>query len=47
VKALARGVGETAERISREQIEAARRMVMSAVMASSTITNLAIASKHA
>lgn len=42
VKALARGVGETAERISREQIEAARSMVMSAIMASSTVMNLAI-----
>ena len=42
VKALARGDGETAERISREQIEAARNMVLSAIMTSSTAMNLVI-----
>jgi DNA-binding GntR family transcriptional regulator len=42
VKALARGDGETAERISREQIEAARNMVLSAIMTSSTVMNLVI-----
>ncbi|MBI4192750.1 MAG: GntR family transcriptional regulator [Betaproteobacteria bacterium] len=42
VKALARGDGETAERISREQIESARNMVLSAVMTSSTVMNLAL-----
>lgn len=42
VKALARGDGETAERISRKQIEAARNMVMSAIMSSSTAMNLAV-----
>ncbi len=47
VKALARGVGETAERISREQIEAARNMVTSAILTSSTIMNLAITGDHA
>ncbi len=42
VKALARGDSETAERISREQIEAARGMVLSAIMTSNTVMNLAI-----
>ena len=42
VKALARGDGETAERISREQIEAARGMLLSAIMTSNTVMNLAI-----
>ena len=42
VKALARGDGETAERISREQIESARSMVLSAIMTSSTLMNLVI-----
>ncbi len=46
VKALARGDGETAERISREQIEAARNMVLSAIMTSSTVMNLAITSEN-
>jgi DNA-binding GntR family transcriptional regulator len=45
VKALARGDGETAERISREQIEAARNMVLSAIMTSSTMMNLVIAAE--
>jgi DNA-binding GntR family transcriptional regulator len=42
LKALTRGDGETAERISREQIEAARSMVLSAIMTSNTVMNLAI-----
>jgi DNA-binding GntR family transcriptional regulator len=42
VKALARGDRETAERISREQIESARNMVLSAIMTSTTVMNLAI-----
>ncbi len=42
VKALARGDGETAQRISREQIEAARSMVLSAIMTSGTVMNLVI-----
>lgn len=46
-KALARGDGEAAERISREQIEAARNMVLNAIMTSSTVLNLAITSDNA
>ncbi|HUP95110.1 MAG TPA: GntR family transcriptional regulator [Burkholderiales bacterium] len=42
VKALARGDGETAERICREQIEASRNMVLSAVLTSRSVMNLAI-----
>lgn len=42
VKALTRGDGETAQRISREEIEAARGMVLSAIMTSNTVMNLAI-----
>jgi len=42
VKALARGDGATAERICREQIEAARSMVLSAILTSSSVMNLAI-----
>ncbi len=42
LKALARGDGETAERISREQVEAARNMVLSAILTSSTVMNLAL-----
>ena len=42
VKALSRGDGETAERISREQIDAVRGMVRSAIMTSSAVMNLAI-----
>ena len=41
-KALARGDGDTAERICREQIEAARGMVLSAILASRTVMNLAL-----
>ena len=46
VKALARGDGETAERIAREQIESARNMVLSAIMTSSTVMNLAITGEN-
>ena len=46
VKALARGDSETAQRISREQIEAARGMVLSAIMTSNTVMNLAITSER-
>mgnify|MGYP001610423124 FL=1 len=42
MKALARGDGETAERICREQIEAARGMVLSAILTSGSVMNLAI-----
>jgi DNA-binding GntR family transcriptional regulator len=42
VRALARGDGETAERVCREQIEASRSMVLSAVLTSRSIMNLAI-----
>lgn len=42
MKALARGDSETAERISREQIEAARNMVLSTILTSSSVMNLAI-----
>ena len=42
VKALARGDGETAERICREQIEASRNMVLSAVLTSRSVMTLAI-----
>ena len=42
VKALARGDGETAERICREQIEASRNMVLSAILTSRSVMNLPI-----
>ena len=42
VKALARGDGDTAERICREQIETARGMVLSAILTSSSVMNLAL-----
>jgi DNA-binding GntR family transcriptional regulator len=42
VKALTRGDGSTAERICREQIEAARGMVLSAILTSSSVMNLAL-----
>ena len=42
VKALARGDGETAERICREQIEASRNMLLSAILTSRSVMNLAI-----
>lgn len=46
VKALERGDSGTAERISREQIEAARGMVLSAILSSSTVMNLALGMEH-
>jgi len=46
LKALARGDGETAERISREQVEAARNMVLSAILTSSTVMNLALTGEN-
>lgn len=39
-KALARGDGDTAERICREQIEAARAMVLSAILTSRSVISL-------
>lgn len=42
VKALARGDGESAERISREQIEASRNMVVSAILTSRSVMSLPI-----
>ena len=42
VKALLRGNGDVAERLAREQIEAARAMVLSAVMSSRSVMNLAL-----
>ena len=42
VKALERGDSGTAERICREQIETARGMVLSAILASSSVMNLAL-----
>jgi DNA-binding GntR family transcriptional regulator len=42
VKALARGDGDAAERICREQIETARNMVLSAILTSGSVLNLAL-----
>ena len=42
IKALARGDGDTAERICREQIETARSTVLSAILTSSSVMNLAL-----
>ena len=42
VKALARGDGDTAHRVCREQIESARNMVLSAVLTSKSIMNVAL-----
>jgi len=42
VKALSRGDGETASGICREQIEAARSMVLGAILASKSVMNLPI-----
>jgi DNA-binding GntR family transcriptional regulator len=42
LKALVRGNGDMAERLAREQIEAARSMVLSAVMSSRSVMNLAL-----
>jgi DNA-binding GntR family transcriptional regulator len=46
VKALARGDGDTAERICREQIETARNMVLSAILTSGSVLNLALESEE-
>lgn len=46
VKALARGDGATAERICREQIEAARAMVLSAVLTSHAVLSVAIGAER-
>ncbi|HXF67171.1 MAG TPA: GntR family transcriptional regulator [Burkholderiales bacterium] len=42
LKALVRGDGEAAERIAREQIEAARNMALAAVLTSGAVMNLAL-----
>jgi DNA-binding GntR family transcriptional regulator len=42
IKALARGDGEQAERLCRAQIEASRQMVVSAILTSRSVMNLAI-----
>ena len=42
VKALLRGDGGTAERVCRDQIESTRSMVLSAILTSSSVINLAI-----
>jgi DNA-binding GntR family transcriptional regulator len=47
VKALARGDGETAERICRDQIEASRNMLLSAILTSRSVMNLAITADDA
>lgn len=47
VKALARGDGETAERICREQIEASRNMVLSAILTSRSVMSLSITTDEA
>jgi DNA-binding GntR family transcriptional regulator len=47
LKAFARGDAETAERISREQIVAARNMMSGAILTSSTVLNLAAIGEHA
>ena len=46
MKALSRGDGDTAERISRDQIESARNMVLSAILTSSSVMNLALAASR-
>ncbi|HKA40589.1 MAG TPA: GntR family transcriptional regulator [Burkholderiales bacterium] len=46
MKALSRGDGDAAERISREQIESARNMVLSAILTSSSALNLALAASR-
>lgn len=45
VRALVRGDGATAEKICQEQIEAARDMVLKAILASDTVMNVAIAAE--
>ena len=47
LKALVRGDGELAERVSREQIEASRQMVVSAILTSRSVMNLAISADGA
>ena len=47
LKALVRGNGDAAERLAREQIEAARGMVLSAVMTSRSVMNLALSGDRA
>jgi DNA-binding GntR family transcriptional regulator len=42
VKALGRGDGDAAERLCREQIETARSMVLSAILMSGSVMNLAL-----
>ena len=42
VKALARGDGETAQRICREQIEASHDMLLSAILTSRSVMNLSL-----
>lgn len=46
VKALERGDSGTAERICREQIETARGMVLSAILSSSSVMNLALGAEE-
>ena len=46
LKALVRGDGDTAERICREQIEAARGMVLSAILTSRSVMNLALGAER-
>jgi len=43
VKALARGDGDAAERICREQIEASRNMLLSVMLTSHAMAQLGIA----
>src|SRR5262245_7128299 len=45
-KALTRGDGDTAERICREQIENARNMVLSAILTSRSVMNLALGAEN-
>jgi DNA-binding GntR family transcriptional regulator len=47
VKALARGDGALAERICREQIEASRHMIVSAILTSRSVMNLPISADGA
>ena len=42
VKALARGDGEAAERICREEIDASRQMIVSAILSSRSVLTLPI-----
>lgn len=47
LRALIRGDGATAEKICQEQIEAAREMVMKAILSSDTVMNATITSEYA